>query len=126
VIKRFFIRWVILTIAVVLTAWVMPGVTLHGGVLGAFWVSALFAVVNLLLGSLIRLFTLPVMLLTLGLFGLVVNGLMFRVTSWISSDLQVSGFPTAFLAGLVITVITMLLNLTPLGRASRKPEKQRR
>ena len=123
-IKRFFVRWVILTIAVVLAAWLMPGVELHGGVLGAFWVSALFAVVNVVLGSLVRLATAPVMLLTLGLFGLVVNGMMFRVTSWITDDLHVSGIPTAFLAGLVITVITAILHFTPLGHAAEKKSKR--
>jgi putative membrane protein len=59
-------------------------------------------------------------LLTLGLFGLVINGLMFRVTSWLTGALTVDGFGTAFLAGLIITVISAILHLTPLGRAARK------
>lgn len=121
--KRMLMRWLILAIAVALTAWLMPGVALHGW-FAPLWVSALFAAVNLVLGSLLRLVAAPVMLLTLGLFGLVINGLMFKVTSWLTDDLTASGFATAFLAGLVITAIGAVLHLTPLGRAARKKKRR--
>jgi len=117
--KRLLARWLILAVAVGLTAWLMPGVSLHGA-LAPLWVSTLFAVVNLVLGSLVRLITVPALLLTLGLFGLVINGLMFKVTSWLTDDLTVTGFGTAFLAALLVTVISAILHLTPLGRATRK------
>ena len=118
--KRLFARWVILAIAVGLTAGLLKGVSIHGGLFALLWISALFALVNLILGTFVRVITAPLMLLTLGLFGLVVNGLMFKVTSWLSDSLTVDGFGTVLLAGLIITVVAAVLALTPLGRPARK------
>jgi putative membrane protein len=122
-VKRLFAHWLILAVAIALTAWLMPGVALHGWY-APLWVSALFSAVNLVLGSVVRLATAPIMLFTLGLFGLVVNGLMFRVTAWLTDDLTVDGFGSAFLAALVVTVISAILIRTPLGRAARKSKSK--
>ena len=121
--KRLIARWLILALAVGLTAWLLPGVSLHGW-FAPLWVSALFAIVNVTLGSLVRLISLPALLLTLGLFGLVINGLMFKVTSWLTDSLTVDGFGSAFLAGVIVTVISAILHLTPLGRAARKKSRK--
>lgn len=118
--KRLFFRWLLLAVAIALTAWLMSGIEIHGGVLGLLWVTALFAVVNLILGSLVRLFTLPLMLLTLGLFGLVVNALMLWLVGRWSTDLDVHGFGSAFWGALLITVFSAILTLTPLGKPARK------
>lgn len=123
-IKRFLARWLILAIAVGLTAGLLSGVSIHGGAFSLLWIALLFALVNLVLGSLMRLITAPLMLLTLGLFGLVINGLMFEVMAWLSNSLTVNGFGTAFIAALIITVVAAVLTLTPLGRPARKHKAQ--
>jgi putative membrane protein len=118
--KRLIAAWAILAIAFALVAWLMSGVELHGGFVGVLWVSALFAVVNLFIGSLVRIITIPIMLLTLGLFGILVNALMLRLVSWWSSDLDINGWGTAIIAAILLSLITWLLGLTPLGRPKRK------
>lgn len=121
--KRLLASWVILALAVALAAWIAPGMSIHGGPLGWLWIAALFGLLNLVLGTILRLVTLPVMLLTLGLFGIVVNAVLLRLVAAWSSDLDLDGFGSALLAAVLITVFTWLLSLTPLGRAKRAAKK---
>jgi len=109
-IKKLAIRWAVLTLAVFVAAAVVPGVHVHGGVLTYLWVALLFGLVNAVLGPVLRLLTLPFTLLTLGLFALVVNGILVAVTAGLSSKFDVGGFFSAFLAALVISLVSTLLN----------------
>ena len=77
----------------------------------------------MIIGTLVRVITLPIMLLTLGLFGILVNALMLRLVSWWSSDLDVNGWGTAILAAILLAVITWLLGLTPLGGRKREAKR---
>ena len=119
-IKRLLINWIVMAVAIGVVAAILPGVSVRHAPFSFLWISALFALVNLVLGTILRLLTAPVMVATLGLFGIVINALMFRLTAWWSDSLTVNGFGTALLAALVITVVVFLLRLTPWGRAGRK------
>lgn len=126
-VKRLLARWAILAIAFAVVAQLLSGIHLHGGFAGLLWVSLLFGVVNMFLGTFVRIITAPVMLLTLGLFGIVVNALMLGLVAWLSTDLDVDGVGTALGAALLLSVVSGLLSLTPLGRVKRgKSAKSRR
>ncbi len=118
-VKRLLARWAILAIAFAVVAQLLSGIHLHGGFPGLLWVSLLFGVVNMILGTLVRIITALVMLLTLGLFGIVVNALMLGLVAWLSKDLDVDGVGTALGAALLLSVVSWLLSLTPLGRVKR-------
>jgi putative membrane protein len=106
---RFVIGWLALAFAVGVATAVVPGMDVDGGLLTYLWIAALFAVVNVILGPILRLLSLPLMVITLGLFSLVVNGFLVVVTAWLSSKLSVSGFGTAILAALVISLVNMVV-----------------
>jgi putative membrane protein len=108
--QKLLLRWAVLTLAVWVAALVVPGVHVHGGVLTYIWVALLFGLVNAFLGPILRLVTLPFTLVTLGLFALVVNGVLVAVTAGLSSKLDVGGFFSAFLAALVISLISTVMN----------------
>jgi putative membrane protein len=72
------------------------------------WVALLFAVVNSVLGPVFRLLSLPVIILTLGLFLLVVNAALLGITAKLSDRLDVDGFGAAVLGGLLIAVCSAL------------------
>lgn len=78
-------------------------------------VAALFAVVNVVVRPIVKILSLPLYILTLGLFTFVVNALMLWLTSWIAGQLDVpfhvDGFWPAILGGLVVTVVSWVLNL---------------
>ncbi|GAA2611092.1 phage holin family protein [Streptomyces axinellae] len=78
-------------------------------------VALIFGVVNFVVKPVVKLFSLPLLLLTLGLFTLVINALMLMLTSWVAGKLDVGfhvdGFGTAFLGALIISVVSWALNL---------------
>jgi putative membrane protein len=79
-------------------------------------VALIFGLVNLVVKPVVKLFALPLLLLTLGLFTLVINALMLMLTSWIAGEsFQVDGFWTALLGGLIISIVSWGVN-TALDR----------
>ena len=94
---------------------VVPGVSYSGGWLPMLGVALVFGVVNTIIRPVAKILTFPVVILTLGLFLLVINGLMLWLTSAVSDVLDlgfhVRGFRPAFWGGLVVSVVSGLLSL---------------
>ena len=109
--KSLLIRWVVIAVAVWLTALILPGMTLQGGIIGILLVSLVFGLINAIIKPIVKLLTCPLVILTLGLFTLVINMLMLLLTEWLVPQyLQVDGWLWAFIAAIVISLVTMVLN----------------
>ncbi|CAB4844112.1 unannotated protein [freshwater metagenome] len=87
---------------------VVPGITVNGGVTTYLWVALLFGLINSVFGSIIKVLTFPVSIVTFGLFLFVVNAAMLSLTARWSEKLEVTGFWSALLASLIISVITTI------------------
>jgi putative membrane protein len=90
---------------------VLPGLTVipnEDGPLGEYgtylWIGLLFGVVNAFVGPILRLLSLPFVLLTLGLFLLVINAALLGLTALITDRLEIDGFVTALLGGLILAI----------------------
>ncbi|MET9441435.1 phage holin family protein [Streptomyces sp. NPDC006610] len=106
--------------ALAVAVWLLDRITLTGdgtakkaGTL--LVVALLFGVVNFLVKPVVKLLSLPLLILTLGLFTLVVNALMLLLTSWLADEFSLSfhveGFWTAVLGGLIVSVVSWALHL---------------
>jgi putative membrane protein len=85
---------------------VVPGISIDGGVGTYLWVALLFGLINTIFGSIIKVLTFPVSIVTFGLFLLVVNAAMLALTARWSDKLELNGFWAALFASLIISVIT--------------------
>ncbi|HEU5039397.1 MAG TPA: phage holin family protein [Gemmatimonadales bacterium] len=121
--RSLLLHWLLNAAALWIAAWLLPGLDFRGSALDLLLVAAVFGVVNSLLRPILTILTCPLIVLTLGLFTLVINALMLLVTGWVSArwDLgfTVSGFWAAFLGGLVVGIVSLLLTL-----ALPKPVKE--
>ena len=111
--RRLILNWLLSAIALLATAYLMPGIRVDG-----FFIALLAAVViglvNGTLGALLKFFTLPLTLLTLGLFWLVINGLMLMLAAKLTPGFYVDGFLSAFFGALLLSIINIVLRwLTP-------------
>jgi len=88
----------------------ISGITIIGGVKTYLWVAFLFGLINGLLGSLVKLLTLPAILLSFGLFSFVVNAAMLMLTARWSDRLDINNFWSALFASLIISIVTTFLN----------------
>ena len=112
---RFLARLLVNAAALWVATRIVPGVSYSGGVVPMLAVALVFGVVNAVIGTATKILTFPIILLTLGIFILVINGLMLMLTSAMSSALglgfHVDGFWAAFWGGLVVSVISTALSL---------------
>jgi uncharacterized membrane protein YvlD (DUF360 family) len=110
-VKALIIMWLVLAAAIALAAAIVPSVEVEGGFFTLLWVALLFGLVNGLIGPLVRLISLPLTMLTFGLFALVINGILLALTAGLSDNLQVGGFFGAIVAALLISIFTTLLGV---------------
>lgn len=104
------IRLVINAVALYAAAYFVDGVTLEGGWVGIAIVALIFGVINAIIKPIVKLFSLPFILITLGLFTLVVNALMLMLTAFFSGSLAVSGFGAAFFGAIIISLVSWVLS----------------
>jgi len=109
-----FIKWVMNTIAIILAVKFVPGIVYSGEWWGILIVGMIFGLVNTVIRPLIKLFTFPLLILTLGLFTFVINAMMLSLTSWLSESLnlgfRIEGFKSAFWGALVISIVSLVLS----------------
>lgn len=116
----FIVRLLVTGLAVWVAAQIVGGIDLADGetsemLLTLLGVTLIFTVVNMLVKPLVQLLSLPLLILSLGLFAFVINALMLMLTSWLADQLNlafsVDGFGPALLGALIITFVTWLLYL---------------
>ncbi len=106
------IRWAVLAVAFAITSWLLTGMSVSGGVFAYLWVSALFGIVNAIIGTILRILTLPLTLLTLGLFSIVVNAILLNITDGLTSHLTIDHFWwTAIWAAIILAIVSVVLEL---------------
>src|SRR5580704_9206936 len=111
----FLVRLLVNAAALWVATQVVPGVTFDGGPLPMLGVALVFGVLNASLRPIAKILTFPLIIVTLGIFALVINGLMLWLTSALSSTLglgfHVSGFWAAFWGALVVSLISLVLSM---------------
>ncbi|MFJ6631116.1 phage holin family protein [Streptomyces sp. NPDC091376] len=118
--KNFVVKTIANAAALLVAIWLLQDITLTGDNTGKktvtlIIVALLFGLVNFLVKPVVKLLTLPLFVLTLGLITLVVNALMLMLTSWLAGvldlDFHVDGFWTAVLGGLIVSIVSWALNI---------------
>jgi putative membrane protein len=99
----FLIQWIVFTIAVLIATYVIPGV--HATLVGAIVLAVVLGIINLFFKPIIKILTLPINILTLGLFSLVVNALLVMLADIIVKDFSVDGFWYALLFSLAVSIV---------------------
>jgi len=106
------ISWLVMAGAFAITASVLSGMTVSGGFGAYLWIALLFGVVNAIVGTILRILTLPLTILTLGLFSIVVNAVLLEIVDAISKHLTIDGFFwTAIWAALILALTAVILHL---------------
>lgn len=118
--KNFVVKTIANAAALAVAIWLLKGITLTGEntgrkVLTLVLVALLFGLVNFVVKPVVKLLSFPLFILTLGLITLVVNALMLLLTSWLAGQLglafHVSGFWTAVLGGVIISIVSWAMNV---------------
>jgi putative membrane protein len=107
--KQLIFVWLSVAVAIAITAAIVPSVEIEGGILPLLGVAVVFGFVNALIGPVLRLISLPLTVVTFGLFGLVINGALLAITAGITDSLNVGGFLAVIGAAILISIISGVL-----------------
>lgn len=114
---KFLLRWVINAIALYLAVLLLPGIDLRSGLVSIIWLALIFGLVNALFRPLLQFLTCPLIILTLGLFTLVINTFLFWLTSVIGQSFGLAliiedpVWWNAFLGGLIISLVSVAMTM---------------
>jgi putative membrane protein len=108
--KGLLLRWFVLTVAVMAAAHLIEGIRVSG-LASAFFAAAILGVLNAFFRPILIVLTLPINLLTLGLFTFVINALLLMSVSGLVPGFEVTGFWSALAGSLVISLVSWLLSI---------------
>ncbi|MEW6367191.1 MAG: phage holin family protein [Acidobacteriota bacterium] len=106
--KRMLVSWLLNTLSILVVAHLVPGIRV-AGILSALIASLVIGFVNATLGVFLKVLTLPLTLVTFGLFLLVINAAMLKFSSLLVPGFYVQGFWAAFIGAIVLSLLNMLL-----------------
>jgi putative membrane protein len=108
--KGVLIRFLVTGVAVLLAGQIIPGIHIDG-IMAGLAAPIVLALLNALVRPLLYLFSLPFIIVTLGLFMVVINALLLELTAWLVEGFAVDGFWPAVWGALVISVVSTMLNV---------------
>jgi putative membrane protein len=115
---RFLLRLVLNGLAIIIVAWLLPGIHITSPMSG-FLAGVILGFVNAIVRPFLFFLTLPLTLLTLGLFIFVLNAICFGLTAWLVPGFSVDGFFSAVFGALLVSVVSWILNGLVVGRRER-------
>ena len=114
------LHWLLNAVALWAAAWLLPGLAFSGSMVQLLLVATVFGIVNSLVRPILTVMTCPLIVVTLGLFSLVINALMLMLTGALSErwglGFTVAGFWAAFWGGLVVGLVSVVLSLLLPGK----------
>jgi putative membrane protein len=115
--KGILVRWLVLTAAIIVASYVLDGIQVKG-FFGAFFAAAILGVLNAFFRPILIILTLPINILTLGLFTFIINALLLKMASGVIAGFDVRGFWAAVFGSIIISVVSWALNsfISPKGR----------
>lgn len=107
--RGLFLRWLLLTFAIIVTSYLVGGIYV-AGFFSAFFAAAVLGILNALFRPLLLIVTLPINILTLGLFTFVINALLLKMVSGVVPGFYVQGFWSAVFGSIIISLVSWFLS----------------
>lgn len=100
------LRWFLYALLIVFISWIVPGIEVDN-FLSAMLVCIIIALINTFIKPILQFITLPITILTLGLFSLVINALMFMLAGWLAPGFEIEGFLSALLGSVLLSLFSL-------------------
>lgn len=103
------IRWVLLALTLAFVAWLLPGIHLMG-FSSALWAALVIGIINVFIRPILMIITVPINILTLGLFTFILNALLLMLVAHIVPGFIIDGFFSALIGSILISVVSVFIN----------------
>ena len=109
------IKWILFALLIMLIAWIIPGISITGFI-SALIVVVILSIVNVLIKPIVQFISFPLNFITLGLFSLIINALLFLLVAKFSPGFQIDGFWSGFFGALILSILTPLIDKIHIGK----------
>lgn len=109
------IRWILFALLIMLIAWLIPGITITGFI-SALIVVVILSIVNVLIRPIVQFVSLPLNVLTLGIFSLIINALLFLLVAKFSPGFQIDGFWSGFFGAIILSIMSPLIDKIKISK----------
>ena len=116
-------RWLIITVAIILSSLLIPGIRIDS-LPTAVIAAGLLGLINIFIRPLLIILTLPLNIITLGLFSFIINAFLLKLVAWFVTGLEVDGFFAAFLGAVVISFTNWLANRFIVASVIKPPRPE--
>ncbi len=106
--RGFVIRWLVSAIALAITAWIIKGIEIHG-IFSLLIATLVLGILNAIIRPILLILTLPINILSLGIFTFVINAIMLKITASVVEGFEIHGFWAAFVGAIFMSIISTLL-----------------
>lgn len=103
------LRWLLFSLLIIFIAWVVPGISVEN-FFSAMIACIIIAIINAFIKPIVKFISLPINFLTLGLFSLVINALLFMLAGAITPGLEVEGFLSALIGSILLAIISPIIS----------------
>ncbi len=110
------VRWILFALAIIFVAWLVPGIDVEN-FQSAMLVTVIIALINIFIRPLIVFITLPINILTLGIFTLVINALLLMLAGYLAPGVEVEGFLSAFIGSVILAFLGLIINMVTIDKA---------
>jgi putative membrane protein len=112
---KFLLTWLATAVACAAAIWIIPGLSITGGIAGIIVFGLVLALVNIAIKPILQILSLPITMLTLGIFYLVVNTVMLYLAAVLANGMfdagiGIAGFGSAFLGSIIISIVSAIMN----------------
>lgn len=116
-------RWLVITMAILLASWFVSGIRVDS-LLTALIAAGILGLINVFIRPVLIILTLPLSIITLGVFTFFINALLLELVAYIIPGFEVEGFLAAFLGALIISVVSWLANFFIVSNNTGRPKRQ--
>ena len=100
------IRWLCYALAIIFTSWIVPGIEVSS-FMNALFVVVVIALINTFIKPFLEIITLPINVLTLGIFSLVINALLLMLAGFLAPGFEVEGFLSALIGSILLSLFSL-------------------
>lgn len=115
-------RWLVITAAILLASWFVSGIRVDS-LLTAIIAAGILGLINVFIRPVLIILTLPLSIITLGVFTFFINALLLKLVAYIIPGFEVEGFLAAFLGALIISVVSWLANFFIVKNNTGRPQR---
>lgn len=108
------LRWLLFALAITFIAWIIPGIRVEN-FFGAMFVCVILALINTFIKPFLQVLTLPISIITFGLFALVLNAFLLMFASWVTPGFYVDGFLSALFGSILLSLFASGINRIELN-----------